>query len=310
MIEIEPINQEKLFGLEKYLLDLIKLYKKKVFPNKLLLNGSKGIGKSTLAYHFINYVLSIDENQKYDLENFSINPNSKTFQTILNKTNLNLISIDISQDKKSVDIEQIRELIINLNKSSFNDKPRFVLIDNIEFLNKNSINALLKILEEPNKNIYFILIHNNKKVLSTLTSRCINYKINITNEECLTICDKLLGGSIENFINKDLIDYYITPGTIYYLNKYAEKNNYNLLEFDLKQLLKNIIKENHYKKDQFPKYLIYNFIEFYFRKLNSSFSKTVYKKYNYFIKKISDTRTFNLDEEILFVEFEEDFLNG
>ncbi len=310
MIEIKPINQEKLFGLEKYLLDLIKLHKKKIFPNKLLLNGPKGIGKSTLAYHFINYVLSIDESQKYDLENFSINPNSKTFQTILNKTNLNLISIDISQDKKTIDIEQIRDLIINLNKSSFNDKPRFVLIDNIEFLNKNSINALLKILEEPNKNIYFILIHNNKKILSTLTSRCINYKINITNEECLAICDKLLGGNIENFINKDLIDYYITPGIIYYLNKYAEKNDYNLLEFDLKKLLKNIIKENHYKKDQFSKYIIYNFIEFYFRKLNSSFSKTVYKKYNYFIKKISDTRTFNLDEEILFIEFEEEFLNG
>ena len=36
---------------------------------------------------------------------------------------------------------------------------------------------LLKILEEPPKNIYFILINNNKKILSTLKSRCINFKI-------------------------------------------------------------------------------------------------------------------------------------
>ena len=53
---IEPINQLKLFGLEKYLLELIRLYKAKIFPNKILLSGPKGIGKSTLAYHFINYI--------------------------------------------------------------------------------------------------------------------------------------------------------------------------------------------------------------------------------------------------------------
>ena len=58
MIELEPINQQKLFSLDCYILDLIKLYKSNSFPNKLLISGQKGIGKSTLAYHFINYVLS------------------------------------------------------------------------------------------------------------------------------------------------------------------------------------------------------------------------------------------------------------
>ena len=81
--------------------------------------------------------------------------------------------------KKNIDINQIRDLIVKLNKSSFNNKPRFVLIDNIEYLNINSINALLKILEEPNDNIIFILINNNKKVLPTLLSRCINFKISL-----------------------------------------------------------------------------------------------------------------------------------
>ena len=310
MIEINPINQKSLFGLKKYMLEFIRLYKLKIFPNKILLSGLKGVGKSTLAYHFINYVLSKEEDQKYDLDNFLINSNSKTFQTILNKTNLNLITIDINQDKKSIDINQIRELILNLNKSSFNNKPRFVLIDNIEFLNKNSINALLKILEEPNDNIYFILINNNKKVLSTLVSRCINYKINITNQECLAISEKLLGGKIEDFINNDLTDYYITPGRIYHLIKFAEKYKYNLLELDLKKLIKIIIKESLYKKDQFIKSIIFNLIEFYIRKLDISCSDNLNKKYRHFLKKISDTKTFNLDEEILFFEFEEEFLNG
>ena len=59
-------------------------------------------------------------------------------------------------------------MILTLNKSSFNTKPRLVLIDNIELLNINSVNALLKIVEEPNDNIYFILINNNKKILPHL----------------------------------------------------------------------------------------------------------------------------------------------
>ena len=79
---------------------------------------------------------------------------------------------------------------MKLNKSSFNSKPRFVLIDNIEYLNVNSINALLKTLEEPNEGIYFILINNNKYILPTLKSRCLNYKIFFTYNEILEITKK------------------------------------------------------------------------------------------------------------------------
>ena len=78
--------------------------------------------------------------------------------------------------KKNIDINQIRNLINIMQKSTFNNKPRFILIDNIDLLNLNSINSLLKFLEEPNENIYFILIHNNTKILPTLKSRCINFK--------------------------------------------------------------------------------------------------------------------------------------
>ena len=58
------------------------------------------------------------------------------------------------------------------------------------------------------------------------------------------------------------------------------------------------------------KNIIFNLMEFYFRKLNLSVSKTIYEKYSYFLKKISDTKNFNLDEESIFMEFEEDILNG
>jgi DNA polymerase III subunit delta' len=310
MNELEPSNQQKLFNLDDHLLELVRLYKDNIFPNKLLLSGPKGIGKSTLAFHFINYVLSEEEDHNYDIKNFEIDSESSTFKTILNKSNANLITVDVNSEKKFIDIKQIRDLIINLNKSSFNNKPRFVLIDNIELLNINSINALLKVLEEPSQNVYFILVNSNKKILPTLKSRCINYKFNLTNKKCLEITSKLLGKNVNNLVNKELISYYFTPGNIYYLVKFAEKHKYDLLSIDLKGLLKMLIKEKHYKNDLFIKYMIFNLVEFYFRNLNLPFSKNINDKYNYFLKRISDTKIFNLDEESLFMEFQEDVLNG
>ena len=309
-MDIEPVKQTKLFGFDKEISEFFKLYDSDRFPSKLLLSGKKGLGKSTLAYHFINYALSKNESFKYDKNNYEINTNSPTFKTIINKSNPNLNIIDINQDKKSIDINQIRELIKNLNKSSFNSKSRFVLIDNIEYLNKNSVNALLKVLEEPNQNINFILINNNKKILPTLLSRCINYKISLTNKESLKIANNLLEGKLNETINNDLINYYITPGNIFNLAKFGNANGYDLSNFDLKKLLKIIINKSYYKKDSLIKYIVFDLMEFYFNKLNSSFSLRINQKYSYFLKKISDTKSYNLDEESLFIEFNDEILDG
>jgi len=310
MNDLKPINQTKLFGLDNFFFEFVNLFEKNNLPNKILLSGQKGLGKSTLAYHFINYVLSKDEEFGYDIKNFEINTNNRSFKTIINKSNLNLFLIDTDPEKKTIDINQIRDLISKLNKSSLNIKPRFVLIDNVEFLNTNSVNALLKIIEEPNHNVHFILINNDKKVLPTLSSRCINFKIYLNYEDILTISNKLLDGKLNETINKDLINYYLTPGNIYNLAKFGENNKYKLIDLDLKNLLKLIIKENHYKKDLLIKDFVYDLVEFYFRKINFNFSSNIYKKYSYFLKRISDTKRFNLDQESLFIELEEEILNG
>jgi len=310
MSYLEPINQTKLYGLEKYFTELVNFYKNGNYPNKILFSGQKGIGKATLAFHFINYVLTMNDEKKYDIESYQINSESSEFKTINNKSNTNLITIDVNEDKKSIDINQIRELIINLNKSSFNKKPRFVLIDNIELLNINSINALLKILEEPNENINFILIHNNRKILSTLLSRCINFKISLSNNDYLKISNQLLNNDLNNLVSKELINYYFTPGEIYQLVQFSSENGYDLSNIDLKNFLKILINDTQYKKNNFINNMMYSLMEFYFRKLNQSFSKLLNEKYSYFIKRISDTKTYNLDKESLFMEFNEEILDA
>jgi DNA polymerase-3 subunit delta' len=308
-MNLEPVSQTQLFGLNNFLLEFIDLYNNRKLPNKILLSGDKGVGKSTLAYHLVNFVLSKDENCSYDINNFKIDPNNKSFKLIINKTNPNFTLVDITNEKNSIDINQIRELISNLNKSSFNNKSRFVLIDNIEFLNINSMNALLKIIEEPPENTYFILINNNRKILPTLKSRCLNFKIFLPHKSSLKVINKILDDDIGQYMNKDLLNYYFTPGNIYRLIKFASLNDYDLKDYDLKNFLKLIIKENLYRKNSAIKNIFFDSLELFFRK-NYSLVNSKIIDYSYFLKRISDTRKFNLDEESLFMEFEYKLLNG
>ena len=309
-MNLNPSTQTFLIEHKEIFNQLSKLYKNQNLPNKILLSGEKGIGKSTLAYHFINFILSENEEYPYDLENKKINSENKSYKLVLNRSNPNFYLIDVFEDKKNIDINQIRELIINLNKSSFNEKKRFVLIDNIELLNVNSINALLKTLEEPNENINFILINNNKKLLPTLKSRCLNFKVFLTKDQSVNITNKLLKDDISNLINNELIDNYATPGKLFKIVKLSKEYNLDLINSNLNSTLKTIIKDKIYKKDKSISEIIYSFIELYFRNNISIENISLIKSYKYFLKKINNTKIYNLDEETLFMEFEDKILNG
>jgi len=309
-MNLKPSSQLNLYAIGNHLLDLSKLYLNNKFPNKILLSGEKGIGKSTLAYHLINFILSEDEEFSYDMKNLKIDPENKSFKLLQNKSNPNFKLVDVNEEKKMIDINQIRNLILDLNKSSFNNKARLVLIDNIELLNINAVNALLKILEEPNDNINFILINNNKRILPTLKSRCLNFKIQLTNNQVFDVTNKILKDNYINLINKEILNNYNTPGEILRLIDFAKNNEIDLKQTSLVKLINKIMIDKNYKKDNYTKQLIYSLIEIYFRNNTSIKDVKLTNVYNYFLKKINDTKIYNLDEESLFMEFEDKVING
>ena len=263
----DPYLQTKLFYLDNYINELIDLHDKKILPNKILLTGRKGSGKSTLAYHLINYILSQNEINSYDVKSNQIYRENKSYKLIKNKIHPNFHLIDLKKDKKNIEINQIREMIEYTSKSSFNNSPRLIMIDNLEFMNVNSINALLKILEEPNHKIYFLLIHNsNEKIYNTLRSRCLPFKINLSFHQSINIANNLLNKDIMNLLNIELMSYYNTPGDFINLINFAEENNLDLSEYSLKNFLLFMINENLYKKSNFVKFNIFSYIELYFLK--------------------------------------------
>jgi len=310
-MNLKPSENTRLYGMKNHFNEIAQLYNQKKMPNKILLSGKKGTGKSTLAYHLINYILSENEDFKYNIESFSINLENKSYKLLQNNSHPNFYLIDLLTEKKSIDVGQIREMINYTNKSTFNNMARFILIDNVEYLNKNSVNALLKIIEEPNQNIYFILINNNEmNILPTLQSRCLTFKINLTFNESLNISNSILDKNILKFINYDLINYYNTPGEIVYLFNFAEEKSINLKDYTVSSFINFIIENNYYKKNKSVKILLINLIQLFFLKqfMTTNTKDSFINFYYKFIKKIYNTEKFNLDEESLFLEFKSELL--
>ena len=305
-MNLEPSENTSIYGYKYFFNEIIQLYNNRKMPNKILLSGKKGSGKSTFAYHLVNFFLSKDEELKYDLIENKINSENKSFKLLQNNSHPNFYLIDLLAEKKNIDVAQIRGMISYTNKSTFNNQDRFIMIDNVEYLNKNSTNALLKIIEEPNENIYFILITNSEKnILPTLKSRCIMFKIHFSFNETVNICNQIYNQNILNELNYDLINYYCTPGEIIKLIQFAEEKQINLRDHDVSSIINLIIENTYYKKNIFIKNLLINFIELfllkrYKRSNNKNFLLNFYQS---FIQKINNTEKFNLDEESLFLEF-------
>ena len=69
--------------------------------------------------------------------------------------------LDNNGSEENIKIENVRNNLRFLRKSTYYSNIKIVLIDNAEYLNINSSNALLKVLEEPNDRTYFFIIHNS-----------------------------------------------------------------------------------------------------------------------------------------------------
>ncbi len=294
------LEEKKILGFEGLFDKFISLYLKKNLPNKLIISGQKGIGKSSFSKKFINFILSKNLTNDYDTMN-----NTPVF---LNKySNQNYFLIDVLDDKKIIDINQIRHLINRSQKKSLNDLPRFVLIDNVEKLNINASNALLKILEEPYENMYFILIHDNRiKLLETIKSRCLIYNIFFNFDKNLSIVNQIIETNIQKSINNRLLSPYQSISELLNFYNFGKTNNIDLNNINLSQLIKIIIDERKYKNDPNILSLCINLIEvMFYRNLILSKNIKFYDYYKYFSKKFFNVNKYNLDLETFFIEFKE-----
>ncbi len=308
---MRSIEQTHLYSLNKYIDNFIYLHDHKRLPNKIMLSGNKGIGKSVLALHLINYILSKNENYPYNKKEYVINNLNRSFKLVNENIHPNFFYVEIEDEKKSISIDQVRNIISFCNKSSFNNSERIVLINNIERLNKNSSNALLKVLEEPNEKVIFILIKDSSKILiNTIYSRCIKFNIAIDENQKNNILNNILDQNFINNLNNDFKNYFFSPGVYINLFNFYNENSIKF-EISIDELLELIMKKKFYKNNLFVKNNIGLFFELYFSKKFFSLKNniTVFNDYKKFIKEIHNTYKYNLDLESILLQYEKKLIN-
>lgn len=160
-------------------------------PHAMMLAGSPGIGKALIAKTIALAGLCEESGEK--------TKNSKaefvegcglcaTCRRIASGNCPDFVSIDCA-DRERWKLEQLREFIYSLNLRAFGGGRRYVIFDNAEELPVQAANVLLKTLEEPRNDTFFILVcANSSRLPRTLVSRCQVWLFDqLSNEEVRSI---------------------------------------------------------------------------------------------------------------------------
>ncbi len=197
----EVVGQEHI---KKALKNAIELNK---ISHAYLFTGPRGTGKTSTARIFAKSL-----NCK---EGPTITPCGvcENCIDITNSTPMDVIEIDAASNRKVEDAQNILEKVMY---APVNSRYKIYIIDEVHMLSTTAFNALLKTLEEPPKNVIFILATTEvHKVLDTIKSRCQRFdfkrittddivkhlryisdkeKINITDDALFTIAKNSAGG--------------------------------------------------------------------------------------------------------------------
>ena len=132
--------------------------------------------------------------------------------------------LEIYKDLSGIKIDRIRELAYRASTASYEGGNRIFILRDVEKLKKESANALLKLIEEPEKGDFFILTANNLNILPTIKSRSIFLKIKNRSAEELGVSreeyDFFLGRG------KEITEYKQTEIDLFQGESYNEIGNF------------------------------------------------------------------------------------
>lgn len=138
-------------------------------PNTMLFSGARGTGKGLVGLELARTLLC-EQKSATDVYGGCGECRSCHLFDSRNLADLHQIECASTDDAQ---IESIRELLYTLQLRSFEGKSRIVIFHDAHEISTQVTNVLLKALEEPRPDTYFILITSNRsKLLPTLLSRC------------------------------------------------------------------------------------------------------------------------------------------
>ena len=202
-----PDTFEGVFGQDHIVRTLKNQVKTGNVSHAYLFTGTRGTGKTSTARIFARSI-----NCKHPVDG---SPCGKCdcCKEAANPACLDILEIDAASNNG---VDEIRDLREKVKYPPVTLKYKVYIIDEVHMLSTTAFNALLKTLEEPPKNVIFILATTEvHKVLDTIKSRCQrfdfkrittddivkhlryiadNEKINITDDALFTIAKNSAGG--------------------------------------------------------------------------------------------------------------------
>lgn len=142
--------------------------------------GPRDLGKVTMAEYLAKLLLCRNRTSKNILEPCEKCPSCQQLDFQKNDSeldDLNIIHGDFhilhkEKDKKNITVDQVRDLISQLNMSSFFGSYKIGIIKNAQDLSEEAANALLKTLEEPKQKVIIFMTSDNEDGLpKTIISR-------------------------------------------------------------------------------------------------------------------------------------------
>ena len=140
-----------------------------------LLCGPEGSGKATFAFRAARRLLGAAPDPSRGP--LGTSPDDPVARLVTARSHPDLLvlerAVEGGKTKKSISVDQARELPEFFSKSPSQARYRVAIIDAADDLNLNAANALLKVLEEPpERGVLLLVTHAPGRLLATIRSRC------------------------------------------------------------------------------------------------------------------------------------------
>ncbi len=168
---------------------VVKILTQAIANNRLssaiLLNGTRGIGKTTIA-RILARTIRCDAR--------GVEPCEKCAACVSDESSMmDIIEMDAASN---TGVDDIREIIDSCKYLPSNGRYKVFIIDEVHMLSKSAFNALLKTLEEPPAHVKFIFATTELyKIPETVLSRCLRFDLKKIDQRMLeqflaSVCTK------------------------------------------------------------------------------------------------------------------------
>jgi DNA polymerase-3 subunit delta' len=176
-----PRETRLLLGQQEAEKSFLDAYRGGRMPHAWLFGGEQGIGKATLAYRAARFVLVHPDPQAAAVQaaaDLSVDPDHPAARRVEAMSHRDLVVLrrEFDPEKKRVpaeiSVDKVRAALHVFSGTSAEGGWRIAILDSAEDLNRNSANALLKIVEEPPaRSLFLIVAHRPGAVMPTIRSR-------------------------------------------------------------------------------------------------------------------------------------------